>query len=194
MHNCRYNGYPFAYPEIVSGFGGTYIQNGYVLTLSKDNIKPIIKTNFLSHLVTTVENIVNDKKMRELLNSLDLSKLNNKQLRGMLASKTFRLYSIILEPVAITRRATTRYHPSGAIIYYNTSYEEKTIRILIAHEIGHIVNREIIENNVDSEQMANLFAYIAMDDKNKFYKEECSKFISRSDLEILNEIINICPV
>jgi Zn-dependent peptidase ImmA (M78 family) len=111
-----------------------------------------------------------------------------------LASKTFRLYSIVLKPVNLKRRATTRYHHSGAIIYYNSSYEEKTVRILIAHEVGHIVNKELLENAVDSEQTANLFAYIAMLDKNKFYMEECKKFISNSDIQIFNDIVNIYPV
>jgi len=84
--------------------------------------------------------------------------------------------------------------PSGAIIYYNSCYEEKDIRILIAHEIGHIVNKELLENAKDTEQTANLFAYIAMYDKNKFYAEECGKFVSKSDAIIFDDIKNICPV
>jgi len=95
---------------------------------------------------------------------------------------------------SIRRIATIRYHPSGAIIYYNSCYDEITIRILIAHEIGHIVNKELMENAEDSEQIANLFAYIAMNDKNKFYSGECEKFISISDMQILDDIISVCPV
>jgi Zn-dependent peptidase ImmA (M78 family) len=160
-----------------------------------DTIRPIIKTNYLSHLVATVENMVNERRMVKVLNSVDvIENVDVVHLRGFFASKTFRLYSIILEPVDLKRRATTRYHPSGAIIYYNSCYEEKTKRILIAHEIGHIVNKELLENTVDTEQTANLFAYIAMHDKNKFYLEECKRFTSKSDIQILNEIINICPV
>jgi len=157
-----------------------------------DIIRPIIKSNYLSHLVTTVENMVNEKKMRNLLNKV--AEAGREELRGLLASRTFRLYSIILEPMELRRRATTRYHPSGAIIYYNSCYEEKDIRILIAHEIGHIVNKELLENAEDTEQTANLFAYIAMYDKNKFYAEECEKFISKSDAVIFDDIKNICPV
>ena len=96
--------------------------------------------------------------------------------------------------VNLKRRATTRHHPSGAIIYYNSSYDEKTIRMLIAHELGHIVNKELLENGEDSEQTANLFAYIAMDDKNDFYKEGSDRFKSTSDVQILNDLVNICPV
>jgi hypothetical protein len=157
-----------------------------------ETIRPIIKSNYLSHLVTTVENMVNDRKMRDFLNKF--AEAGREELRGLLASRTFRLYSIILEPMNLKRRATTRYHPSGAIIYYNSCYEEKDIRILIAHEIGHIVNKELLENAKDTEQTANLFAYIAMYDKNKFYAEECKKFVSKSDVIIFDDIKNICSV
>ena len=154
-------------------------------------IKPIIKTNYLSHLVATVENTVNEKKMGDFLKDFEGDR---DKIKGLLASRTLRLYSIMLVPVNLKKRATTRYHNSGAIIYYNSAFEEKTIRILIAHELGHIVNKELLENAVDSEQTANLFAYIAMNDKNNFYKDECDKYITKSDIQILNDIVNICPV
>ncbi|MDR1748672.1 MAG: ImmA/IrrE family metallo-endopeptidase [Spirochaetaceae bacterium] len=156
-------------------------------------IKPAIKTKYLSHLVTTIEDMVNDKRMTKFLKKLDDNGIEPDKLRGFLASRTIRLYSIILEPVNLKRRATTRHHPSGAIIYYNAHYDEKYKRILIAHELGHIVNKELLENTKDSEETANLFAYIAMDDKNKFYTEECTNYVSKSDIQILNDIINTCP-
>jgi hypothetical protein len=160
-----------------------------------ETIRPLIKTNYLSHLVTTVENLVNNKRMINILNAAEVTEnVDVAQLRNFLASKTFRLYSIMLNPIDLKRRATTRYHPSGAIIYYNSCYDEKTIRILIAHEVGHIVNKELLENTEDSEQTANLFAYIAMDDKNKFYAEECDRFITKSNIQIFNDIMSICPL
>jgi len=157
-----------------------------------ETIRPIIKTNYLSHLVTTVENMVNDRRIRDYL--AKFAEAGQEELKGLLASRTFRLYSIVLKPVDLKRRATTRYHQSGAIIYYNSCYEEKTIRILIAHEVGHIVNKELLEDAKDFEQTANLFAYIAMLDKNEFYKAECKKFVSNSDVQIFNDIVNICPL
>jgi Zn-dependent peptidase ImmA (M78 family) len=155
-----------------------------------ETIRPIIKINYLSHLVTTVENMVNDKRMRNYF--AKFTEIGQEELKGLLASRTVRLYSIVLKPVNIKRRATTRYHHSGAIIYYNSCFEEKIIRILIAHEVGHIVNKELLENAEDSEKTANLFAYVAMCDKNKFYTEDCHKFVSKSDIEIFNDILNIC--
>ena len=162
-------------------------------SLFSKSIKPAIKTKYLSHLVTTIEDIVNDKRMSKVLKALDANRIEPDRLRNLLASRTFRLYSIILEPVNLKRRATTRHHPSGAIIYYNFDYDEKTKRILIAHELGHIVNKELLENTEDSEETANLFAYIALDDKNKFYTKECAHYVSTSDIQLLNDIMNICP-
>jgi len=159
-----------------------------------EKIKPIIKTNYLSHLVTTVENMVNESRMREVLAALEGKepKAGREWLKWHLSSRTFRLYSIVLVPVRIKRRAATRHHHCGAIIYYNSDFDEKTIRILIAREIGHIVNRELL-NKDDTERAANLFAYIAMHDKNCFYRGECERFVS-SDVQIFNDISNVCPV
>jgi len=166
-------------------------------TFFEDKIKPVIKTKYLSHLVATVENMVNKKRQRKFFEAVrnnQVANVNLEQMRALCASETFRFYSIILEPANLKRRATTRHHPSGAIIYYNSSYERKTIRMLVAHEIGHIVNKELLEKAEDSEKTANLFAYVAMEDKNKFYNEECEEFTSKSDLQILNDILNICPI
>lgn len=158
-------------------------------------VRPVIKTNYLSHLVTAVENMVNENRMRKLFENLAMAEHKDKygQFRALLGTKTFRLFSIVLVPANIKRRATTRHHNSGAIIYYCSSYDEKIIRILIAHEIGHIVNRELFKKS-DTERAANLFTYIAMHDKNKFYSEECERFVSKSDVQIFNDIANICPV
>jgi len=157
-------------------------------------IKPAIKANYLSHLVTAVENMVNESRMRDILDILAKAepKSGHEWFMSHVGSKTFRLYSIVLAPISIKRKATTRHHPSGAIIYYNSDYDDKTIRIFIAHEIGHIVNRELLKKD-DTEEAANLFTYIAMDDKNKFYSKECAQFVSKSDIQILNDIMNVCP-
>jgi len=159
-----------------------------------NTIKPEIKTNYLSHLVTAVENMVNESRVQDCLEALAKAepKSGYEWFKQHLGNKTFRLYSIVLTPISIKRRATTRHHHCGAIIYYNSNYDEKTVRILIAHEIGHIVNRELLKKD-DTERAANLFTYIAMHDKNKFYSEECERFVSKSDIQILNDIMTVCP-
>jgi hypothetical protein len=78
-------------------------------------IRPIVETNYLSHLVTTIENMVNKKRMIEFFRAMeDIQgvEINREQLRALCAGGTFRFYSIIKEPTNLKRRATTRYHPS----------------------------------------------------------------------------------
>jgi Zn-dependent peptidase ImmA (M78 family) len=156
-----------------------------------DVIKPKIKTKFLSHLVTTIEDLINEKRMREILASIKEQKNNITAVRSLFASRNVRFYSLMLIPATIRRRATTRYHQFGASIYYNERFDDKQIRILIAHELGHIINKEL-SNTDDEENTANLFAYIAMQDKNVFYKEGSKKYVFHSDIEILNEVLNVC--
>jgi hypothetical protein len=156
-----------------------------------DVIRPKIKTKFLSHLVTTIEDLINEKRMKEVLESVKEKRNDIKLIRSVLASRNVRFYSIVLIPRDIRRRATTRYHNFGASIYYNPRYEGKQIRILIAHELGHIVNKELLSTE-DDESTANLFTYIAMQDKNNFYNKECKEYLFKSDIQILNEILNVC--
>jgi hypothetical protein len=154
-----------------------------------NTIKPKIKTKFLSHLITTIEDLINEKRMKEIVDSIKRNDIA--LIKNLFASRNVRFYSLVLIPANIRRRATTRYHRFGASIYYNSCFEEKQIRILIAHELGHIINKELL-NTDDDENTANLFAYIAMQDKNIFYAKESKGYIFHSDVAILNEILNVC--
>ncbi|MDR1586411.1 MAG: hypothetical protein LBS57_03020 [Treponema sp.] len=163
-----------------------------------DVIKPKIKTKFLSHLVTTVEDLINEKRMKEIIDSVkekrhDIGRHDIGLIKSLFASRNVRFYSIVLIPMKIRRRATTRYHNFGASVYYNSCFEDKQIRILIAHELGHIVNKELLGTDND-ESTSNLFAYIAMQDKNEFYDKNSKDYIFKSDIAILNEILNVCNI
>jgi Zn-dependent peptidase ImmA (M78 family) len=154
-------------------------------------IKPRIKTKFLSHLVTTVEDLINEKRMKSILNSIKDKRNDIYLIKSLFASRNVRFYSIVLIPMNIRRRATTRYHNFGASIYYNSCFEDKQIRILIAHELGHVVNRELTATD-DNENTANVFTYIAMQDKNDFYDKDSKGYVFQSDIAILNEILSVC--
>lgn len=144
-------------------------------------------------MITTTEDLINDRRLKNRLEGVQHTDNDTAQTIKLMQQRNFRLYSILLEPANIKRRATTRYHEFGATVYYNSIYQDKQIRILIAHELGHIINKELLESD-DSENAANLFAYIAMKDKNDFYDKECKNFIFQGDLSILHEIENICPL
>jgi hypothetical protein len=155
-------------------------------------IRPKIDTKFLSHLVTTVEDLINEKRMMAILDRVKENRGDTQLIKNLLVSRNVRLYSIVLIPMdKIRRRATTRYHDNGASVYYNSRFEKKQIRILIAHELGHIINSELL-NTTDGEASANLFSYIAMEDKNDFYRNKSKDYLFHSDLEMLNEVLNVC--
>ncbi|MDR1468219.1 MAG: hypothetical protein LBT00_02875 [Spirochaetaceae bacterium] len=155
------------------------------------SIRPKIKLRYLSHLVATVEDLVNEKKAEVFLQR---APQDEAVLSGHLKTKRLRLYSIVLAPVPFKRKATTRHHKFGAIVFFNASFNDRDKRILIAHELGHIVNRELLLKT-DSEGRANLFAFFALNDKNNFYLDEAKKhtFPGR-ELEIMSSIDAICPI
>ncbi|MDR1249038.1 MAG: ImmA/IrrE family metallo-endopeptidase [Treponema sp.] len=159
--------------------------------LYSNTIRKKIKTKFLSHLVTTIEDLINEKRIKAIKEN---SKNNGNDItlaKKFYDSRNIRFYSLVLIPIKIRRRSTTRYHKFGASIYYNGDFEDKQARILIAHELGHVVNREL-SDIADNEETANLFAYISMQDKSDFYKNESKNYVFHSDVEILNEILNVC--
>ena len=51
--------------------------------------------------------------------------------------------------------------------------------------------KEFDENR---ENRASLFAYIALLDKNNFYKNEAKNYITKTDIELFNEYINTLHV
>lgn len=156
-----------------------------------DIILPKVKMRYLSHLVTTVEDLVNEKRVGEFRKSA--KKVDDDYYR-YLSAKAARLYSIILAPLPFKRKATTRHHKFGAIIFFNAGYSENQKRILIAHELGHIANKELF-CTADSENLANLFAFFAINDKNEFYLDDSKKYTFKGrELHIISEITAVCPI
>lgn len=159
------------------------------------NIHPFMKKKYLSHLVSTIEDMINNQQKKDFIESL--KEVNNPEIDVTLVEKAInrkqlRLFSIILTSLTSTpRKASTRIISGSAIIYYDDRLDEKQIRILIAHELGHIVNNFIFKKT-DTEGLASLFAFIALLDKNEFYKVQSKDYIYKSDITILNEITSLC--
>ena len=81
------------------------------------------------------------------------------------------------------------------MIYYASYLLENEKRFAIAHELGHIVNDYILESDdANKEYRASLFAYIALLDKNNFYKNEAKDYITRTDIELFDEYMNVLHV
>lgn len=169
--------------------------NQYVRFFNK-NIKPQIKTHYLSHLVTSIEDMINEKRKTEMFQDLD--KINNKkedvkELKRYIMTKNIKLFSIVLAPVEITngRKARVYNMPSAALICYANYLTEQEKRFVIAHELGHIVTSVFFADNNEQESYASLFAFIALLDKNNFYVQECKYYTSKNDVQLFNDFINI---
>lgn len=165
-----------------------------------ETLKPEIKYRYLSHIVSTIEDLINKHEKTRIISDIDKIKENIneqknilKNSEGITKNKQNGLFTITLIPIKKSKKNAGIRFINGnknALIYYNYALTEKEKRLLIAHELGHIVEHFIFKKN-GSEGMASLFAYIAMLDKNKFYREECKDFIFRSDVEIFNELSKI---
>ena len=166
-----------------------------LLELFNQVIKPEISKNYLSHLVSSVEDIINNYKMKEFISNLKENEkkyINVNEFKKLLLSKNIRLFSILLKPLDnSSKKASCRLFKQSAIIFYDPRLEEKQKRTLIAHEIGHIVLNKLKKIDGDIEKLSSLFAFIAMLDKNNFYKNDCKNYTYISDIQLFNDIKNI---
>lgn len=172
-----------------------------LMKLFNSVLKPRIKSRYLSHLVGTIEDIISEKIKNEVIKTIEAQKQiasdDEKQvlinIETVITSKRYRHFAITLIPMSKTsKKASVRIVKGNALIYYLENLEEKQKRILIAHELGHIAGRYLFDKTESrNEQFANLFAFLAMLDKNNFYKNECKEFTFKSDVELLNDIISL---
>jgi Zn-dependent peptidase ImmA (M78 family) len=141
-----------------------------------------VQKKYLAHLVASIEEMINDglkdkSKYEESIDSV---------------IKNTRRFSIILFCDNINGGAKTYRCNNGALIVYNPRNKDKDIRVLIAHELGHIVNEQ--RKLPNTENNANLFAFFALSGKNKFYQSKYRDFFYPSDNAIIRDIARFCPV
>jgi len=81
----------------------------------------------------------------------------------------------------------------GVQITYWKQLPSDQIRLLIAHELGYVANKYLFGNNNPALEngLATLFGYIALQDRNNFYKNKTKPFTHTSDLQIYNDMINV---
>ena len=186
--------------KFIDGFGLTGDQINRYENNFNSIILPVVKRHFLSHLVTTIEELINEKKKHDFLEHIKNSANSNtlydyKTIERLVNHKMLRLFSIILVPVESGKLKARTYcigKGTGAMVTYWKDLPKKQIRILIAHELGHIADKYIFENTNSGDDTATLFGYIALQDRNNFYKNKVKEFTNESDLAIYNEIVNLC--
>ncbi|GHU44564.1 hypothetical protein FACS1894190_16040 [Spirochaetia bacterium] len=146
-------------------------------------ILPKIKTKYLSHLVASIEELINRKMLED----------NKKKLENIdEALKSVRRYSILLVPGNGVGKAKTYSSRFGAAVYYNPKNETTDLRILIAHELGHVVSEH--RGKTSSDNFSNVFAFLAINGKDKFYKTKAPTFQFESEVEIISNISALCPI
>lgn len=155
-------------------------------------LKPALKVHYLSHLVTTIEEMINESQKKEFLEHIRRTGNPDDNIATMtklVNDRRVRLFSIILVPINNKKKkAQTSRKQGGVMIYYADYLQENEKRFAIAHELGHIVNDYILKiDDENREYLASLFAYIALLDKNNFYKNEAKNYITRTDIELFNE-------
>ncbi|MGP1440907.1 MAG: ImmA/IrrE family metallo-endopeptidase [Treponema sp.] len=167
-----------------------------LLNFFNEKLKPAIKTHYLSHLVSSIEEMINEKEKSSFLTYIKETERTEKDvntLTNLINEKRIRLFTITLQPLEnVKRKAQTYKKAGGVMIYYKEHLLENEKRFAIAHELGHIVNSYLLGNNDDNmENKASLFAYIALLDKNNFYQRECSNYVLNTDIELFNEYMSV---
>jgi len=151
-----------------------------------DKILPRIQRNYLAHLVISIEEII-DEKIKNDRKKDDPKNTSDKKTRD---------FSIILHPDPPQgKEAVAECLPNRACIKYKPTNDYKKLRIIIAHELGHVLrNYKIILGN-DPENHANLFAYFAISGKNKFYKsKKVEDLIYPNEGDIISKIQAVCQI
>lgn len=166
-----------------------------VVTFFNGTLKPALKVHYLSHLVTTIEEMINDDQKKNFLEHIRTTGKPEDSIATvtkLVNDKRVRVFSIILVPIKNSnKKAQTYMKQGGVMICYANYLQENEKRFAIAHELGHIVNDYILKiDDENREYRASLFAYIALLDKNNFYKNEAKGYITKTDIELFNEYIN----
>lgn len=167
-----------------------------LLRFFNTRLKPAIKAHYLSHLVSSIEEMINEQEKKEFLNYIkktERAKKDIETLTNLVNERRIRLFTINLQSLSgVKRKAKTYKKAGGVMIYYADYLQENEKRFAIAHELGHVVSSYILKNDkTNPENYASLFAYIALLDKNNFYQNECAAYISKTDLELFNEYMNV---
>jgi len=189
--------------KFLSEFGLTDNQIEKYESLFTNVILPVIDRHYLSHLVTTIEELINEKRKQDFLSYIKdvLTQkgvgLDYEQLEKNINNKILRLFSIILVPVESGKLKARTYFirgEYGVLITYWKDLPKDQVRILIAHELGHVVAKYLSgnKNSTSDNGLATLFAYIAIKDRSDFYKCKTEPFIREYDMQIFHDIASIC--
>jgi hypothetical protein len=166
-------------PEIINEISGVFnIAKEKVQALHRmyqKKISSAMKRHYLAHIIRTMEDT----------------------LRNLPGNEMFR---IICTPVAEDSKdigiACSHYYKGRFFaIYYHPKTNEKQLRIMLAHELGHIFFLELVSSskvpNLDAKTVIELSSTVmgifTILDKNEFYHNGTAPFKHASVVEVLND-------
>lgn len=130
-----------------------------------------IKPQYLAHIIRTVEY----KLKKETKNPF---------------------FEIICEPYIEPTKDTgygsiLYYEDVIGIIYYNPQLEDKTIRNVIAHELGHLILETMSNKKLSkqAEPLSSVLGLLIMMDKNDFYANKTNEYQYNTWDELLSQFI-----
>lgn len=167
----------------------------YIINDFNNILQPVIEKNYLSHLISAIENIINDKIKEKLKLRIEKEEEESKikELLRLIEAKYFRLFPILLKPFPnVTKKNALSFDikTGGAIILYNNTLEDKQKRLLIAHELGHLYMKYVSTKKTEKEleKVVTAFSILAILDKDDFYRNRGRALISTSIDEILSNV------
>lgn len=82
-----------------------------IVSFFNKTLKPALKTHYLSHLVTTIEEMINENQKKDFLNHIrntENSEESIATLTNLVNEKRVRMFSIILAPIKSSKRRRER--------------------------------------------------------------------------------------
>lgn len=125
-----------------------------------DPIAESMKHQYLAHVIRTVES--------------EVRKVTHKEF--------FQIRCIPVSPNAdLVNFGSAQYFPGQLyLIFYHPEQDEKQLRILIAHELGHLVIETLAQSHnfkfKASEPLSSIFGILTILDKNDFYENDALKY------------------
>ncbi len=141
-----------------------------------DDFSEKMKSQYLAHLIRTVE-----EKLRE----------KPEYAKFIIQCKPFAFDNDKIE-----KYGSAQYFEEEQFycIFYSSRLDEKLIRVIIAHELGHLIletYRDQIGSDGTTEPLSSIFGILAILGKNEFYSDETNHFLHENYQEIINDFSNI---
>ena len=126
-----------------------------------------IKKQYLAHIIRTVEQYV----------------------RKTLKKQWFQINCIPLDGIDMAFGTAKYYKNKAFMIYYDPRLDERQLRIIIAHELGHLILAVSMNREYDLviEPLSSIFGILAILEKNEFYEEKLFPFQHDSWQNIVND-------